>query len=266
MKLGTFKMINFALQTARDAGRILAERFGRNIQITHKGEIDLVTEADFASEALIIERIQTYFPQHAILAEESGVTDARGSKGDAEYKWIIDPLDGTTNFAHAYPCFCVSIALEHPRELIIGVIYDPIRDEMFAAERGAGATLNGRRIRVSQIEDLNRALVCTGFPPSLKGREQFARQFLNFIANAQSVRRDGSAALDFCYVAMGRFDGFWEDGLHTWDVAAGALIIAEAGGKVTDFDGAPLDIYQPKVLISNEHIHDAMRHIIKNSD
>jgi myo-inositol-1(or 4)-monophosphatase len=255
-------MIDFTMQTARDAGRMLVERFGRRLQVAHKGEVDLVTEADLAAEAFIVERIQTHFPRHTIFAEESGFTNARETKIDSEYKWIVDPLDGTTNYAHAYPCFCVSIALERKGETIIGVIYDPLRDEMFAAERGAGATLNGRRIKVSNVTELRRALVCTGFPYNPHGVEEFARQFLNFLKHAQSVRRDGSAALDFCYVAAGRFDGFWEDGLNAWDVAAGALIVQEAGGRVTNFEGDALDIYKPKVLASNGCIHEAMRRTI----
>ncbi|HSS20736.1 MAG TPA: inositol monophosphatase family protein [Pyrinomonadaceae bacterium] len=252
-------MLNFAIQTARDAGAILADRRGRAIQISNKGDIDLVTEADLASEKLIIERIQSYYPRHAILAEESGATEVIGN---SEWKWIIDPLDGTTNYAHGYPCFCVSIALEHSGEIEIGVVYDPTRDEIFAAEKGQGATLNGRRMRVSDVEDLNRAMLCTGFPYNVRERPNFARDFANFTMEAQAVRRDGSAALDLAYLACGRFDGFWEDGLNAWDVAAGILLIKEAGGAVTDFRGAPLDIYTAKVLASNGLVHDAMMKVL----
>ncbi|MCA1634153.1 MAG: inositol monophosphatase [Acidobacteria bacterium] len=193
-------MLNFAIQAARDAGRILSDRYGRSIQIMNKGDIDLVTEADLAAERLIVERIRSYFPRHAILAEEAGEVETAGG-AEAEYKWIIDPLDGTTNYAHGYPVFCVSIALERAGEVIVGVVYDPLRDELFAAERGEGATLNGRRIRVSETDDLNRALVCTGFPYDVRQRSDFARRFANFIMQAQSVRRDGAAALDLAYVS-----------------------------------------------------------------
>lgn len=254
-------MLNFAMQTARDAGRVIAERFGRAIQISHKGDIDLVTEADLAAEHLILERIRNNFPRHAILAEESGAS-AGIDVSDAEWKWIVDPLDGTTNYAHGYPCFCVSIALERAGEVIIGVVYDPTRDEMFAAERGAGATLNGRPMRVSAIDDLNRALLCTGFPYDVRERGEFARHFTNFIMHAQAVRRDGSAALDLAYVASGRFDGFWEEGLRPWDVAAGALLVEEAGGRVSRYDGAPFSITTPPILASNNRIHEEMMRVL----
>lgn len=253
-------MLNFAIQTARDAGRILADRLGRTIQITNKGDINLVTEADLAAEHLIIERIQSYHPSHTILAEESGETVTIG--GRSEWKWIVDPLDGTTNFAHGYPCFCVSIALEREGVLVIGVIYDPNRDELFAAERGVGATLNNRSIRVSETFDLNRALLGTGFPYDVRQRVEFARHLHGFIMNAQGVRRDGSAALDLAYVACGRFDGFWEEGLNPWDVAAGVLLIEEAGGRVSRYDGNALDIYTPPILASNGLIHDAMMRVL----
>lgn len=253
-------MLDFAVQTAREAGRILAERFGRITEVSHKGEIDLVTEADLASERFIIERIRNYYPRHAILAEESGPSDAGERRSD--YVWIVDPLDGTTNYAHGYPVFAVSIALEHQGEILLGVVYDPMRDELFAAERGAGATLNGRRIRVSDVEDLNKAMLCTGFPYDVRERGEFARHFRNFIMTAQAVRRDGSAALDLAYVASGRFDGFWEEGLNPWDVAAGALLVEEAGGRVTDYQGRPFSIYRAPVLASNGLVHEAMMRVL----
>ena len=260
------RLLNFAIQTARDAGRILAERLGR-ARISNKGDIDLVTEADVASEELIIERIRTHYPRHAILAEESGPSDGViAEAGKSDWKWIIDPLDGTTNYAHGYPCFCVSIAAEYKGRIEIGVVYDPIRDELFAAERGQGATLNERRIRVSAIEDLNQAMLCTGFPYDVRQRPRFARHFTNFTMQAQAVRRDGSAALDLAYVAGGRFDAFWEDGLNPWDVAGGIILIEEAGGRVTDFEGAPLDIYTPKVLATNGLIHDVMMRVLGSDD
>ncbi len=255
-------MLNFAIQTARDAGRILADRMGRALQISNKGDIDLVTEADLASEKLIIERIKSHHPRHAILAEESGATEGIMVTGKSDWRWIVDPLDGTTNYAHGYPCFCVSIALEHAGSIEIGVIYDPTRDEVFAAERGQGATLNDRRIRVSAVDDLNAAMLCTGFPYNVRERPNFARDFANFTMEAQAVRRDGSAALDLAYLACGRFDGFWEDGLNAWDIAAGVLLIEEAGGRITDFIGAPLNIYTPKVLASNGLIHAKMMQVL----
>jgi myo-inositol-1(or 4)-monophosphatase len=255
-------LLNFAIQTARDAGRILIARLGRAL-VSYKGDIDLVTEADVAAEKLIIERIRSYYPRHTILAEESGATAAVSPvSGDPEWRWIIDPLDGTTNYAHGYPFFAVSIALERAHRLELGVIYDPSRDEMFAAERGQGATLNDRQIRVSAVDNLNNAMLCTGFPYDVRTRPDFARDFANFTMRAQAVRRDGSAALDLAYVACGRFDGFWEDGLNPWDVAAGVLLIEEAGGLVTDFAGGRLDIYTPKVIASNGVIHDDMRAIL----
>ena len=250
-------MLNFASNLARDAGRILDEYAGR-ARVMNKGVIDLVTEADLAAERFIIEKIRTHYPRHAILAEESGVTEV----AQAEYKWVIDPLDGTTNYAHGYPCYCVSIALEYQGALHIGVIYDPTRDELFAAEKGLGATLNGRQMRVSETESLSRALVCTGFPYNVRDRHDFTREWRNFTLNAHGIRRDGSAALDLAYVAAGRFDGFWEDGLNAWDMAAGALLVQEAGGTVTNYDNGPLNIYQPPIIASNGLIHQDMRRVI----
>ncbi len=252
-------MLNFASLLARDAGRILAERFGRtSLHIEHKGAIDLVTESDLAAERLIVERIGTHYPRHEILAEESGLSE----RPQSAHRWIIDPLDGTTNYAHGYPCFCVSIALEHEGSIVIGVIYDPTRDELFAAERGQGATLNNKTLRVSSVTQLNEALLCTGFPYDVRDRGDFARHFTAFINHAQAVRRDGSAALDLAYVAAGRFDGFWEEGLRAWDVAAGGVLVEEAGGRVTHYDGTPHDVYTPPIVASNTHIHDAMMRVL----
>jgi myo-inositol-1(or 4)-monophosphatase len=253
-------VLNFAIQTARDAGAILIDRLGR-AQVTNKGDIDLVTEADLASEQLIIERIRSHYPRHAILAEESGASQELNT-GKSEWKWIIDPLDGTTNYAHGYPCFCVSIGIEREGVIEIGVIYDPTRDELFAAERGQGATLNGRSMRVSDVADLNQAMLCTGFPYNVRERPNFARDFANFTMAAQAVRRDGSAAIDLAYLACGRFDGFWEEGLNAWDVAAGILLIEEAGGQITNFNGGAVDIYAAKVLASNGLIHDPMMQVL----
>ncbi len=239
-------MLNFAIQTARAAGHLLAERFGRALSISNKSELDLVTEADLASERLIIERIKTFYPRHSILAEESGASAPAGQDAQSEWRWIVDPLDGTTNYAHGYPCFCVSMGLAHKGRLELGVIYDPVRDELFTAERGQGAALNGRRIQVSQTRTLNRALLCTGFPYDVRERSEC----------------DGSAALDLAYVACGRFDGFWEEGLHPWDVAGAVLMIEEAGGRVSHYDGTAFDIYSAPILASNGLVHEQMMQVL----
>lgn len=244
------------METARDAGQLLLEKFGRITAVTMKGDINLVTEADLASEALIIERIKSHHPKHAILAEESGEAIVIG--GDTTWKWIIDPLDGTTNYAHGYPCFAVTIALEHDDEIVAGVTFDPTRGEMFAAEKGQGATLNGKAIRVSSTEVLGNSLIVTGFPYDFKRKEDFARHLTTFLLNSRGVRRDGSAAIDMAYVACGRFDGFWEEGLNAWDMAAGKLLIEEAGGWVTNYDGSAFSVYRPPVCASNGRIHNEM--------
>jgi len=253
-------LLNFAKQIALEAGSLLVQRLG-SARVSKKGDIDLVTEADIAAEELIIDRIRSYHPQHGILAEESGEAVAVGNTSSS-WRWIIDPLDGTTNYAHGYPCFCVSIGVEHNGVLELGVIYDPMRNEMFAAERGQGATLNDRRIRVSDVEELNRAMLCTGFPYNVRERPDFAHDFATFTMNAQAVRRDGSAAIDLAYVACGRFDGFWEDGLNPWDMAAGVLLIQEAGGRVTNFEDQPLSIYTKKVLATNGLVHEPMLQLL----
>lgn len=254
-------MLNFAIETARDAGRILLEKFGRIETITKKGDINLVTEADLASEALIVERIKSHFPRHAILAEEAGNAVVTGEDGG--HKWIIDPLDGTTNYAHGYPCFCVTIALEHQGEIVLGVTYDPTRDELFTAEKGRGAALNGKPIRVSGTDELGNALLVTGFPYDIKHREKFARHLTEFLLTSRGVRRDGSAAIDLAYVACGRFDGFWEEGLNPWDVAAGKLLIEEAGGIVSYYDGSKFSVYTPPIVTSNGLIHQQMLNVLR---
>ncbi len=253
-------MLNFAMQTAREAGKILLDKFGRKINISFKGEINLVTEADLASEKFIIEQIKSHYPKHSILAEESGnaVVD-----GNSTWKWIIDPLDGTTNFAHGYPCFCVTIALEHEGKIVVGVTYDPTRDEMFSAERGHGANLNNKQIRVSDTAKLSDALIVTGFPYNFAKKPDFVQNLSKILLKARGVRRDGSAAIDMAYVACGRFDGFWEEGLNAWDMAAGTLFIEEAGGTVTYYDGSQFSIYQPPICASNGLIHNEMLQILK---
>lgn len=253
-------MLNFAIETARDAGQILLEKFGRISGVIKKGDINLVTEADLASEAMIIERIKSYYPKHSILAEESGEAVVIG--GDTKWKWIIDPLDGTTNYAHGYPCFCVTIALEHEGEIVIGVTFDPTRSELFAAEKGLGATLDNKPIRVSTETNLGDSLIVTGFPYDFKQKQNFEQHLTDFLLKSRGVRRDGSAAIDMAYVACGRFDGFWEEGLHPWDVAAGKLLIEEAGGQVTYYDGSPFSIYNPPICASNGGIHSQMLKIL----
>lgn len=255
-------MLNFAIETAREAGQILLDKFGRKINISKKGDINLVTEADLASEKHIIEKIRSYYPKHSILAEESGESLVVGENDNA-LKWIIDPLDGTTNFAHGYPCFCVTLALEHNGEIVVGVTFDPTRNELFAAEKGQGATLNGRQIRVSDTEKLSESLIVTGFPYDFKQREDFARHLTDFLLYSRGVRRDGSAAIDMAYVACGRFDGFWEEGLHPWDVAAGVLLIEEAGGRVSYYDDTPFSIYAPPICADNGLIHAEMLNVLK---
>jgi myo-inositol-1(or 4)-monophosphatase len=252
-------MLNFAVETAREAGQILLEKFGRKINISKKGNTNLVTEADLASEKYIIEKIKSYYPKHSILAEESGASD---QKNGNVWKWIIDPLDGTTNFAHGYPCWCVTIAVEHDGELVLGVTFDPTRDELFAAEKGQGATLNGRKIQVSDTEKLGEALLVTGFPYDATERENFARHFTEFTHKARGIRRDGSAAIDMAYVACGRFDGFWEEGLNAWDVAAGVLLIEEAGGRVSYYDDSTFSIYAPPICADNGLIHAEMLDVL----
>ncbi|MBL8182789.1 MAG: inositol monophosphatase [Blastocatellia bacterium] len=253
-------MLSFAIETARDAGRLLLEKFDRGIAVHKKGDINLVTEADLASEALIIERIRSHYPKHAILAEESGEAVVIG--GDTTWKWIIDPLDGTTNYAHGYPCWCVTIALEYNGEVVVGVTYDPTRNELFAAEKGRGATLNGKTIRVSDTDKLGDSLIVTGFPYDIKQRDNFARHLTEMLLSSRGVRRDGSAAIDMAYIACGRFDGFWEEGLNPWDVAAGVLLIEEAGGQVSYYNGSKFSIYSPPICASNGLIHSQMLTIL----
>jgi myo-inositol-1(or 4)-monophosphatase len=248
-------MLDFAVETARAAGALLRDHFGRIVEVSYKSSpIDLVTEADLLSESLIKDRIAAHYPRHAILAEESGPQE-----GDSDYRWLIDPLDGTTNYAHGYPFFCVTLALEYRGEVVLGVAYDPLREELFVAERGAGATLNGRPIRVSRTETLAHGLLATGFPYTIRSQpDESLAYFARFVKTAQAIRRDGSAVLDLCYLACGRFDGFWELGLKPWDMAAGALMVEEAGGRVTRLDGSRFRLYEPEIVASNGLIHEEM--------
>jgi myo-inositol-1(or 4)-monophosphatase len=254
-------MLDFAIHVAQDAGRLLRDRVGTTIDIGHKGAINIVTDVDLASERLIREAIASHYPRHQVLGEEGGLADS-----SSDYRWVVDPLDGTTNFAHGLPMFAVSIALEYRGETIVGVVYDPMRDELFAAEKGAGATLNRRSIHVSNTAELTRSLLSTGFPYDIRTSSlNNLDHWKNFAMSAQALRRIGSAALDLCYVACGRFDGFWELNLGAWDSAAGALIVAEAGGLVTDFSGGLFSNYEPQTLASNGLIHSQMMDVLAMS-
>jgi len=248
-----------ALKAAQEGGAILREYFGRVKSVEHKGEIDLVTEADHESEARIVSIIRAAYPAHRILAEETGDSGTVSS-----FKWIIDPLDGTTNYAHGYPCFCISIAVEHDGQIRYGVIYDPLREELFTAEKGCGAFLNGHPIKVSTTQALNNSLLCTGFPYNVRqDMDSNLSNFRSFLMKSQAIRRDGSAALDLCYTAAGRFDGFWEQQLRPWDVAAGSLIVSEAGGSVSTYRGKPFSIYDTEIVASNGIIHEQMLAVLR---
>jgi myo-inositol-1(or 4)-monophosphatase len=255
-------MLDLAIRAAREAGAILQQYAARGFHIANKGRIDLVTEADLASERHIKELIASHYPSHHILAEESGVSRQGGDADD--YCWIIDPLDGTTNFSHGFPCYAVSIGLERRGEMVAGVIYDPTRDELFAAERGAGATLNGEKIEVSAIDHLERALLVSGFPYDVRERmDEYLPAWRKFLERAQGVRRLGAASIDMCAIASGRMDGFWERGLNPWDTAAGWILIEEAGGLVTKLDGSPFDNYTSSLLCTNGKIHQAMLAVLE---
>jgi myo-inositol-1(or 4)-monophosphatase len=249
--------LEVAIEIAQEAGTILREEFSRPPQISYKdNEVDLVTQADKRSEKAIVSRINEYFPGHSIAAEEGG-----GHESDTEFLWHVDPLDGTTNFAHGYPCFCVSLGLAQRDGLIAAVIYNPISDELFAAERGKGATLNGKTISVSKNATLSTSLLCTGFPVHNRKGSPNLLYYGEFTMRSHGVRRDGSAALDLASVAAGRFDAFWEFGLQKWDTAAGVLLVEEAGGKVSDFAGEKYRLGGPLILASNGLIHEEMRQV-----
>lgn len=255
------KWMEFAEEVARGAGEILRRNHGRRQAIRYKGEINLVTAIDCESEAYIIDRIRTGFPDHGILSEESSEVASRSS-----FRWIVDPLDGTTNYAHNYPLFCVSIGLEKDGELVAGAVYDPIRGESFTGAAGGGAWLNGEPIAVSDVADLRRSLLATGFSYDVRtSSDNNFDYFREFVFAGQAIRRDGAAALDLCYLACGRFDGFWELSLKSWDIAAGLVILREAGGVATRLDGSPLRIGDSHILASNGRIHDAMAAVIRRA-
>ncbi len=253
--------LSLARNAAREAGRLLVSRLDTDFSISKKGRINLVTEMDLKSEKLITGLIRDRFPEHQILAEEEGTRQSA-----SPFKWVIDPLDGTTNYAHGYRFFCVSIALEAHGEVVAGVVYDPVTDELFSAEKGSGAWLNDRGIRVSSEDSLGESMLSTGFSYQEDAMRRNLALFNRFILRSRAVRRDGAAALDLCYTACGRFDGFWELSLNAWDVAAGKLIIEEAGGRVTNFRGDPCSIYDAEILASNGRVHDQMIRVLSERE
>jgi myo-inositol-1(or 4)-monophosphatase len=253
------RYLQVAIAAAREAGRIQMEHFGHSHPVEYKGEFNPVTEIDKLCERTINQMILDAFPDHDLLTEES---DFKG-KG-SPYKWIIDPIDGTTNYLHGYPCFCVSIGLEVEGEVKLGVVYNPVLDELFHAEKGKGSFLNGSRISVSKTDRLRRSFLSTGFPYDVQENpDLYLHYFRQFITRSFAIRRPGSAAIDLCYLAAGRFDGFWELKLHPWDVAAASLMVIEAGGRATDFQGRPFSIYFDEILATNGLIHQEMLQIIQ---
>jgi len=256
------KTLEFIIDLAGRVGDYIYKMADRKKEIFYKGEVDIVTQFDRKSQNLIVKALRRHFPDYGILSEE----DLHQNQG-ASAKWIVDPLDGTTNFCHGLPIWTISIALELEREIVLGVVYDPTRGEMFSAIKGGGAYLNKKRIKVSMVKKLNESLLVTGFPYDIrKSKKNNLNHFCNFAVRAQAVRRLGSAALDLCYTACGRFDGYWELKLSPWDQAAGFLILKEAGGKVTDFKDRPFNIYGDEVLGSNGLIHHQMMKIIRMED
>jgi myo-inositol-1(or 4)-monophosphatase len=252
-KSDNYKYVPPMAEIAREAGALLMDYFRRRVAVEYKGEADLVTAADRASETLIRDRLRALWPSHDILGEEEGLVDT-----GSDYRWYVDPLDGTTNFAHGFPVFCVSMGLEHKGKLIAGVVYDPTRDEMFTAEAGLGAFLNQQRIHVSAIAKLNESLLATGFPSHKRHKNPNIFFYHQITLRTHGVRRAGSAALDLCSVAAGRFEGFWEFNLNPWDTAAGVLLVEEAGGRVTDFKGMPFQLNSRETVASNGLVHEAM--------
>lgn len=254
-------LVATAAEAVLHAGAMQRARFGTDVQIDKKGVIDLVTQVDLEVERWFRSMIRERFPSHAVLAEE--LDDRSHAPGRTRHCWVFDPIDGTVNYAHGLPIFCASLALEIDGVPSVAAVYDPMREELFTAELGAGARLNGAPLHVSTTAALVDAMLCTGFPYDVhKTVDEVVALFGAFVAEARAVRRLGSAALDLCYVAAGRFDGFWEQRLHPWDMAAGALLVAEAGGRVSTMAGAPFDSREGSVLATNGRLHDAMRSVI----
>lgn len=252
------KLLRFSEETARRAGAMLKRGFNSVMDVRYKGRINPVTEWDIKAEKYIAGQIEKNWPDHSVLAEEGSDRDENSG-----YRWIIDPLDGTVNFAHGFPVYCVSIAVEHNHRPLAGAVYDPERDEMFSAGAGLGARLNGRKIKVSSEKELRRSMLATGFSYDVAtARRNNLGYFSRMVKAAQAVRRPGSAAIDLCWLACGRLDGFWELRLHPWDTAAGQLIVTEAGGRVTRFDGSRYSVFDDEILASNGRIHDSMRELL----
>jgi len=242
-----------ALSAAKQAGEVLRAGFGAEHAITYKGEVDLVTEVDEEAERLIREELLGTFPTYGMLAEEGGEF-----AGEEDARWVVDPLDGTTNYAHGLPIFCVSIALQRASEVVLGVVHEPMGEETFVAQRGRGATLNDQPIKVSDTDELIRALIATGFPHDRTEMPEALELFGRFAAISRGMRRLGSTALDLCYVASGRLDAYYERGIWAWDIAAGSLILEEAGGKATNYRGGKLDLADREIAASNGRLHSAM--------
>ncbi len=253
--------LNAAVQAARAAGRIQKKYYGRILHVRYKSKnkLNLVTEVDELCEKAVFSILRKRFPAHDLWGEESG-----RQRDSSPFAWVVDPLDGTTNYAHAYPFFCCSIALLRDGQPLAGVIYDPLRDECFTAEKSKGARLNGRRLKVSKVSTLAESLLCTGFAYAVRETHYNLDNFKRFVLNSQGVRRDGSAALNLAYLAAGRFEGFWERGIQAWDMAAGVLLAREAGAKVTDITGKPYDLLAENVLASNPKVYSAMLRILKS--
>ncbi|MFZ0820346.1 MAG: inositol monophosphatase family protein [Candidatus Acidiferrales bacterium] len=266
--------LEVAIEAAREAGGILLAELDRPVQIAYKGDVDIITQADKRSELAIVSRLRTHFPKHAIVGEEGGAQSATTAEtSGSKFTWYVDPLDGTTNFAHGFPWFCVSIGLAvsapgegasgnaaaGKEELLAGVVYQPVTQELFTAAKGEGAYRNNKRIHVSKIDKLATSLLGTGFPAHKRAQNPNIHYYWNFTLRSHGVRRAGSAALDLASVACGRFEGFWEFGLNAWDTAAGVLLVREAGGTVTDFAGQPYQLGARELLASNTTIHAEMQ-------
>jgi myo-inositol-1(or 4)-monophosphatase len=251
--------LEVALSAARRAGEVLRAGFGAEHAITYKGEVDLVTEIDEEAERVIREILLEAFPAYGMLAEEGGAL-----VGEEDARWIVDPLDGTTNYAHRLPIFAVSIGLERSGAVVLGVVHDPIGEETFVAEQGRGATLNGEPIKVSDTDELIRALIATGFPYDRAEMPEALKLFGRFAATTRGMRRLGSAALDLCYVASGRIDGYYERGIWPWDLAAGSVILEEAGGKLTNYRGGVLDLDGREIVASNGRLHPSILRLMQD--